>query len=71
LFSTLPLLKEMLAENKIGACLSDRDPKALAAQMKNMILNKATFSKGIEKAKTRYDWNIEKKKLVTFINGIE
>ena len=71
LVSNLPLLKEMLAENKIGACLSDRDPKALAAQMKNMILNKATFSKGIEKAKTRYDWNIEKKKLVTFINGIE
>jgi len=71
LVSDLPILKELLAENKIGTCLLDRNPEALANQIENMILNKHEFSNGIEKANATYNWNNEQKTLVNFINEIE
>ena len=71
LVSDLPILKELLAENKIGHCLLDRSPQALAAQIENMVLNKHEFSNGIQKAKAKYNWNNEQKTLVNFINEIE
>jgi len=71
LVSDLPILKELLAENKIGTCLMNRNPEILAAQIEKMILNKQEFSNGIEKAKAKYNWSNEQKTLVNFINEIE
>ena len=71
LVSELPILKQLIVENKIGACLQDRSPKALAAQIEKMILNKHEYIIGIEKTKVQYNWNNEKRALVKFINEIE
>ena len=71
LVSELPLLKELIDENKIGTCLLQRNPAALAAQIENMILNKDKYLNGIEQCKAKYNWENEKKSLINFIKEIE
>lgn len=71
LVSELPLLKEMIDENEVGACLLERNPESLAAQIENMISNKHKFLNGIERSKAKYNWDTEKKVLINFIKEIE
>lgn len=71
LVSDLSLLKELVANYKIGECLTDRNPKNLAETIEQIILNKSDYLQGLEKAATDLNWNHEKKALIKFIEKIE
>lgn len=62
LVSNLPEIKKVVVEYAIGEIVIDRNPRAVANQIEELI--EKDFTKGIQKAKHELIWEHEKKKLI-------
>ena len=68
--SNFPLWQNIIQENKCGICVSPDDPEELAAAITSIATTPSAQNEmgaqGIYCATTKYNWNIEEKKLLDF-----
>lgn len=71
LASDLPLINQLMQEFKIGEILRKRDPENLAFLIEKICANKESYRESLQKAAVLFNWDVEKKVLITFIENIK
>jgi glycosyltransferase involved in cell wall biosynthesis len=69
--SDLPVMGKLVEENGVGEILKDRTPQGLAELVQQIVLKKESYSKHLEAAADRFNWNLEKKVFLTIIENLE
>jgi glycosyltransferase involved in cell wall biosynthesis len=68
--SNFPLWTEIIEENKCGICVNPESPEEIAKAINYILENpeiaKEMGSNGKKMVETKYNWNIEEKKLINF-----
>ena len=71
LASDLPLINQLMQEFKIGEILRKRNPENLAFLIEKICANKESYRESLQKAAILFNWDVEKKVLIAFIENIE
>jgi predicted AAA+ superfamily ATPase len=71
--SNFPLWTEIIEENKCGICVNPESPEEIAKAINYILENpeiaKEMGSNGKKMVETKYNWNIEEKKLIFLLTG--
>jgi glycosyltransferase involved in cell wall biosynthesis len=75
LCSDFPLWKSIITENQCGICVDPTDPNKIAEAINYIFKNKEQIKQmgknGREAVLTKYNWNIESKKLLGYYNDLK
>ena len=69
--SDLPVMRDFVTENQVGAVLTEREPEALAQLIKKVLSVRKSYEAQLRVAAGRYNWDKEKEKLIKLIENLE
>ena len=69
--SDLPVMRSFVAENKVGAVLKERTPKALAHLINKILSEKESYESHLRATARRFNWDNEKLELLKLIENLE
>jgi glycosyltransferase involved in cell wall biosynthesis len=69
--SDLPIMSKLVLETGIGEVLKERNPRALADLVREVLLKQRSYEKNLYTAARKFNWNEEKKVFQKFIDRID
>jgi glycosyltransferase involved in cell wall biosynthesis len=69
--SDLPVMKNFVVENKVGAILKDRTPEALAQLITKVLSEGKSYDRHLMAAAGRFNWDKEKLELLKLIENLD
>ena len=69
--SDLPVMSKLVSEHGVGEILEDRNPRALATLVREVLMKKESYAQNLRVAAEIFNWNEEKKVFKNFMDQIE